>query len=92
MATQMNTIELIEMLDSEYDNLQYLGTILSECDTYASYEEYDYILTAINNTKETISIYKNILQLRYSHPCSEEQNKKNLSILNDSLIIDIPFD
>jgi hypothetical protein len=92
MARQMNNVDLIEMLDSEYHNLQYLGTLLSECDSNDSYDEYDYILNAIDNTKDTIAIYKRILNNRYCEEYNEEQEKENLSILNNSSIPITPLD
>jgi hypothetical protein len=87
-ATQM---ELIDLIDSEYDNLMYLGSIVEQYIEYNNDKNDNYyyiLLTQINNTKETLTIYKQVFNEREK----EYSVIEHLKILNNSSIPIVPLE
>ncbi len=86
LAAKATLYELSELIDSEYDNLMYLGSMIEEYE--GDHCGYDILLTQIKNTKQTLNIYKEVLNQRVKI----DYHTSNLKILNNSSIPIVPLE
>ena len=91
LAAKATLYELSKLIDSEYDNLMYLGSMIEEYIEYNNDKNDNYyynLLRQINNTKKTLTIYKQVFNEREK----EYSVIEHLKILNNSSIPIVPLE